>query len=72
MAREVVLGGRRFWIVSEPEGQGWRARVLELTDPQGQKTEEVGIDATGDTREAADNAAQRKLQRMMRVPERRG
>jgi hypothetical protein len=65
MARQVELSGRQFWILSEPfPGPGWKATVLE--DKGGGGQEEVGIDATAETRGAADDAAERKLRRLLR------
>jgi hypothetical protein len=64
MARQLELKGRQFWILSEPlTGPGWKATVLEV---KGGGQEEVGIDATAETRGAADDAAERKLRRMLR------
>ena len=59
MARQLDLNGRRFWIMSEPDGPGWKATVLEISADQVQA--EVGIEARADTRTAADDAAERKL-----------
>jgi hypothetical protein len=63
MARELMLQGRRYWILSEPVSDEWRSSVVEVNDQGG--TEEVGIDATGETRGAADAAAERKLRRLL-------
>lgn len=64
MARQLELRGRQFWILSEPfTGPGWKATVLE---DKGGGQEEVGIDATAETRGAADDAAERKLRRLLR------
>ena len=65
MAKQLDLNGRRFWIMSEPQGAGWRATVLEMKTDQTQ--EDVGIEATADTRTAADDAAERKLRRFLRA-----
>ncbi|HXI26951.1 MAG TPA: hypothetical protein VNG89_00970 [Vicinamibacterales bacterium] len=65
MAKQLDLKGRRFWIMSEPQGAGWRATVLEMKTDQTQ--EDVGIEATADTRTAADDAAERKLRRFLRA-----
>lgn len=65
MAKQLELHGRRFWILSEPEGTGWKAEVLEVKP--GDVQEPVGIDATGETRGAADDAAERKLRRLMQA-----
>jgi hypothetical protein len=56
MAREVNIGSRRFWIVSEPDDKGWKAQVLEVTDEVG-GTQDIGIETTGDTRSIADDRA---------------
>lgn len=63
MAKQLELKGRQFWILSEPHGAGWKASVLEVKD--GGAQEPVGIDATGETRGVADDAAERKLRRLL-------
>ena len=63
MAKQIALKGRQFWILSEPHGLGWKARVVEVKEADVQ--EEVGIDATAETRGAADDAAERKLRRLL-------
>lgn len=65
MAKRLNLKGRRFWIMSEPQGAGWKAFVVEMTGDQRQ--EEIGIEATAETRTAADDAAERKLRRMLQA-----
>jgi len=65
MAKQLDLKGRRFWIMSEPYGAGWKAIVMETT--AGQVQEAVGIEATAETRTAADDAAERKLRRMLQA-----
>ena len=67
MAKELELNGRRYWIVSEPHGNGWKARVLEISDDGG--SDEVGIEATGETRGGADDGAERKLRRLVQTPD---
>jgi hypothetical protein len=62
MARQLELEGRRFWILSEPFDSGWKASVVEM---KGEEQESIGIDATGETRGAADDAAERKLRRLL-------
>jgi hypothetical protein len=62
MAKQLELQGRRFWILSEPYDSGWKASVLEM---KGDDQEAMGIDATGETRSAADDAAERKLRRLL-------
>ena len=68
MARELELNGRRYWIISDPHGQGWKARVVELHD--GGEADEIGIVASDQTRTAADNSAERKLRRLLALPAR--
>ena len=65
MAKQMDLQGRRFWILSEPEGQGWKASVVEVKADGSQ--ESIGIDATAETRGAADDAAERKLRRLLQA-----
>jgi hypothetical protein len=64
MAKQLELQGRRFWILSEPFDTGWKASVLEM---KGDEQEPMGIDATGETRSAADDAAERKLRRLLKA-----
>ena len=64
MAKQLELQGRRFWILSEPQNSGWKASVVEV---KGADQESVGIDATGETRGAADDAAERKLRRLLQA-----
>ena len=66
MANEIQVDGRKFWIVSEPDLNGWKASVLEVLDGQGDGTTDLGIKATGETRGAADEAALGQLQRRLR------
>lgn len=64
MARHVELKGREFWILSEPQGgPEWHATVVEVTGAGA--PELLGIDATAETRTAADDAAERELRRML-------
>jgi hypothetical protein len=63
MARELEFNGRRYWILSEPEAAGWKARVVEVRDDG--SSEDVGIEASGETRGGADDAAERKLRRLL-------
>jgi len=65
--RQVELRGRRYWILSEPHGSGWKASAVELIDCDGEFTEPVGIDAVAETRGAADEAAERKLRRLLQL-----
>ena len=64
MAKQLELQGRHFWILSEPYDSGWKASVVEMN---GDAQEAVGIDATGETRGAADDAAERKLRRLLQA-----
>ena len=64
MAKQLELHGRQFWILSEPQGAGWKASVVEV---KGEAQESVGIDATAETRGAADDAAERKLRRLVQA-----
>jgi hypothetical protein len=63
--RELEIKGRRYWILSEPESDGWKASVVEVR-PDG-SNEQIGIDASGETRVAADDAAERKLRRLLQA-----
>ncbi len=65
MARELEIKGRRYWILSEPEAGGWKASVVEVREDGSR--EQVGIDANGETRGAADDAAERKLRRLLQA-----
>jgi hypothetical protein len=68
MSRQVELHGRRYWILSEPRGEDWKASVVELIDANGEFTEPVGIEATAPTQGAADEAAEKKLRRLLQPP----
>lgn len=65
MARDITIGSRRFWILSEPEKRGWKAQVVEVFE-EGKSTKELGIEATGETRQAADDRALGFLQQRLR------
>lgn len=65
MAKQLELKGRQYWILSEPHGEGWKASVVEVKDDGSQ--EAIGIDATAETRGAADDAAERKLRRLLQA-----
>ena len=67
MAKQLELGGRRYWILSEPDGDGWKATVVEILDAAGTCSGSIGIEATAETRGAADDAAERKLRRLARA-----
>ena len=65
MAKEVKIANRRFWIVSEPADEGWKAQVLEVVDDEG-GTRDMGIETVGDTRSVADDRAVGQLQHRLR------
>lgn len=65
MAHDVTIGSRRFWILSEPDKRGWKAQVVEVLE-EGKSTKELGIEATGETRQAADDRALGVLQQRLR------
>jgi hypothetical protein len=65
MARELDLKGRRYWILSEPEDDVWKAKVVEVREDG--SSDELGIHATAETRGAADDAAERKLRRLLQA-----
>ena len=65
MSREVKIGSRRFWIVSEPSEKGWKAQVLEVVDESG-GTRGMGIETTGETRSVADDRAAGQLQHRLK------
>jgi len=65
MSRQLELKGRLFWILSEPQEGGWKASIQEgQTDGSSVAT---GIEATAETRVAADDAAERKLRRVLQA-----
>ena len=59
VSTQIDLNGRKYWILSEPHGDGWKASVVELIDANGEFTEPIGIEATAVTRGAADEAAEK-------------
>ena len=65
MARELELNSRRYWILSEPHGSGWKAKVVQLHGDG--SSEDLGLEATAETRGAADDAAERKLRRLLQA-----
>ena len=65
MAREVNIGARKFWVVSEPHANGWKAQVLEVLDEVG-GTHRTGIETTGETRSMADDRAIGQLQHRLK------
>ena len=65
MAKQLDLKGRQFWILSDPDdAAGWKATVVEM---KAGVHEPVGIEATAETRGAADDAAERKLRRLLQA-----
>jgi hypothetical protein len=66
VAREVELGGRKYWIISDPEGNAWKAKVVEMRADG--ESDEIGIEASAETRTAADASAERKLRRLLGLP----
>jgi hypothetical protein len=68
VSRQVDLNGRTYWILSEPHGSEGKASIVELVDPGGQSTEPIGLEATAETRGAADEAAERKLRQLLNTP----
>lgn len=69
MARELVLNGHRYWILSEPHLDGWKAWVVEVREDES-GADAIGIEATAETRGGADTAAEHKLRRLLQLPER--
>jgi len=66
MARQVLIGSRKFYIVSEPDGsRGWMARVLEVLDEE-EDARTMGIETSGATRSEADERALGVLQHKIR------
>ena len=67
MARALEIDGRRYWILSEPELEhgGWVARIVAVAEDG--SGDDLGISASGETRVAADDAAERKLRRLLRA-----
>jgi hypothetical protein len=66
VSRELELNGRTYWIISDPEDDAWKAKVVEIR--AGGESDEIGIDASAETRTAADAAAERKLRRLLGLP----
>ncbi len=67
MAKQLELRGRLYMVLSEPHDAGWRAWVVEMRADGG--SDEVGIEATAETRGAADDSAERKLRRLVQSPD---
>lgn len=65
MSREVKIGSRKFWVVSEPCEKGWKAQVLEVLD-ENSGTQTMGIETTGETRSVADDRAVGQLQHRLK------
>jgi hypothetical protein len=63
VAKQLELQGRQYWILSEPQGAGWRGWVVEVKADGSQ--EDIGIEATAETRGQADDGAERKLRRLL-------
>jgi hypothetical protein len=68
VSRQLDLNGRTYWILSEPHGTEWKASVVELIDQRGHVIEPIGLEAVAETRSAADEAAERKLRRLLNIP----
>jgi len=66
VARELEIEGRKYWIISDPDGNSWRAKVVEML--ANGESDEIGIEATAETRTAADASAERKLRRLLGLP----
>ena len=66
VARELELNGRKYWIISDPGGPGWHAKVVELRENG--ESDDIGIEASGETRTAADASAERKLRKLLGLP----
>jgi hypothetical protein len=65
VSKQIELRGRRYWILSEPHGAAWKSIVVEVVDEGATTIDPIGIEATAETRGAADDAAERKLRRMV-------
>jgi hypothetical protein len=63
VARQLEVNGRRYRVLSEPHGPGWKAYVVEVQEDG--TSDHVGIEAMAETRGGADDAAERKLRRML-------
>lgn len=66
MARQIDINGRRYRILSEPHGAGWKAFVVEVQEDG--TSDQLGIEAMAETRGSADEAAERKLRRVLLAP----
>ena len=65
MAKQLELKGRTYWILSEPDSAGWKAHVTEIKSDGSQ--EPLGLEASAETRTAADDAVERKLRRLLQA-----
>ena len=65
MARQLEINGHRYRVLSEPHGPGWKAYVVAVHEDG--SSDHMGIEATAETRGGADEAAERKLRRMLLV-----
>jgi len=63
VARQLDINGRRYRVLSEPHGPGWKAYVVEVQEDG--TSDHIGIQATAETRGGADDAAERKLRRIL-------
>ena len=65
MAKQLEIAGHQYWILSEPYGDGWKATVAEVDGVGG--SDALGIEETAETRGQADDAAERKLRRLLKT-----
>jgi hypothetical protein len=65
MAKQLELKGRQYWILSEPDGNGWKARAVEVRDDG--SSQPLGIEAIAETRGAADDSVERQLRRLLQA-----
>jgi len=47
VARELELNGRKYWIISDPDGAAWKAKVTEVLENG--ESDEIGIEASAET-----------------------
>ena len=59
----LFFGTKGFIRQSFMWGQGWKAKVLEIRENG--ESDEIGIEASAETRTAADDSAERKLRRLV-------
>jgi hypothetical protein len=67
VSRQIEVDGHKYWVLSEPQGEVWKSWVVELVGST-DFMELVGIEASAQTRGAADEAAERKLRRLLQLP----